>query len=227
MLTLVQTAPIASQKAEAGDELDDVTEKNEDHQRSVYAAGRPLRQQSKCQRADRLTAAPAQLSGAAPPNRASRATIASLPSDRPDAARTGDAYGDQGGVRDQRRRPVRSRGLVGRQGDRTVGSAEITKALASLRLDGASQSVGSSPKRKAASRAASHAWQPGGVRGRSRTSMACLRTGAARSCRRFRSSGSRVPDCVCGARGMALSQSGSRGAEMCQPTSIKSLTGSR
>jgi hypothetical protein len=35
-----------------------------------------------------------KLSGAAPPNRASRATIAFLQSDRPDATRAGDAYGD-------------------------------------------------------------------------------------------------------------------------------------
>ena len=35
-----------------------------------------------------------ELSDAAPPNRASRATIAFLESDRPDAPRAGDAYGD-------------------------------------------------------------------------------------------------------------------------------------
>ena len=35
-----------------------------------------------------------QLSGAAAPNRAGRATIAFLESDRPDAPRAGDAYGD-------------------------------------------------------------------------------------------------------------------------------------
>jgi hypothetical protein len=35
-----------------------------------------------------------KLSGAAPPNRARRATIAFLESDRPDAPRAGDAYGD-------------------------------------------------------------------------------------------------------------------------------------
>jgi hypothetical protein len=35
-----------------------------------------------------------KLSGAAPPNRASRATIALLESDRPDAPRASDAYGD-------------------------------------------------------------------------------------------------------------------------------------
>jgi len=35
-----------------------------------------------------------KLSGAAAPNRASRATIAFLESDRPDAPRAGDAYGD-------------------------------------------------------------------------------------------------------------------------------------
>src|SRR5437764_3425998 len=36
-----------------------------------------------------------KLSGAAPPNRASRATIAFLESDRPGAPRAGDAYGDK------------------------------------------------------------------------------------------------------------------------------------
>jgi hypothetical protein len=35
-----------------------------------------------------------ELSDAPPPNRASRATIAFLESDRPDAPRAGDAYGD-------------------------------------------------------------------------------------------------------------------------------------
>jgi hypothetical protein len=37
---------------------------------------------------------PPKLSGAAPPNRASRATIAFLESNRPDAPRPGDAYCD-------------------------------------------------------------------------------------------------------------------------------------
>ena len=37
-----------------------------------------------------------KLSGAAPPNHASRATIAFLESDRPGAPRAGDAYGDKG-----------------------------------------------------------------------------------------------------------------------------------
>jgi hypothetical protein len=36
-----------------------------------------------------------KLSGAAPPNRASRETIAFLESDRPDAPRAGDAYDDK------------------------------------------------------------------------------------------------------------------------------------
>jgi hypothetical protein len=38
---------------------------------------------------------PPKLSGAAPLNRASRATIAFLKSDRPDAPRAGDAFGDR------------------------------------------------------------------------------------------------------------------------------------
>jgi hypothetical protein len=44
---------------------------------------------------DRALSLPPKLSGAAPPNRASRATIAFLESDRPNAPQAGDAYGDQ------------------------------------------------------------------------------------------------------------------------------------
>jgi hypothetical protein len=40
-----------------------------------------------------------KLSGAVPPNRASRATFAFLESNRPDAPRAGDAYGDEAFVR--------------------------------------------------------------------------------------------------------------------------------
>src|SRR5207302_7040210 len=65
---------------------------------------------SKCSSAGRwprITAAPAQLSSAVPWKHPTRATIAFLESDRPDAPRAGDAYGDVLTVSEQRLGRVR------------------------------------------------------------------------------------------------------------------------
>src|SRR5438309_8585073 len=71
-----------------------------------------------------------KLSGAAPPNRASRATIAFLESDRPGAPRAGDAYGDI--PRPRQGRPRRRRGARFRRG--LPAAAEVADAAPATAL---------------------------------------------------------------------------------------------
>jgi hypothetical protein len=70
-----------------------------------------------------------KLSSAAPPNRASRATIAFLESDRPDAPRAGDAYGDIPSVTTSSRTCTMQRPAPERLNRRCVGIARILHAL--------------------------------------------------------------------------------------------------